>query len=166
MLIIMGSALVSLTFADFGHVQTKFDECTNEIDAFNDENNPAVIKLTTMESIRNNECFIRSTCQGQGQVVDHKKAHNRSACLNQCKSNSECEWATFDLVFHFCTHFSTCPSIDFSRCQSCITSSKDCPLELPHENPCNVNGKCQVIDLKAYISKNFLTIPYGLGRNY
>ena len=143
MFIVLVSALIFLVFADFNNIQNinNGHGCPTPLNITNDPDS------TTTESAPKRQCFIRSTCQGQ--VVDHQKVQNKSACFSLCKSNSECEWATFDFVYHFCTHFSTCPSIDYSSCESCITSAKNCPLELTQENPCDVQGRCKVQNKSA-----------------
>ena len=148
---VLASVLMTAIFEDFGLAELDQEDCSlsNGSDQTNDFFNQGI----STEAPPKDRCFIRSTCQGH--VLDHEKAQNKSECLSRCKLNAECKWATFDFVYHFCTHFSTCPSIDYRRCESCITSSRNCPMELFPDKPCNSSGRCQgrLIDVSITRSK-------------
>ena len=96
------------------------------------------------------QCFKKGTCQN-GHLLDHYKADNLSLCMANCVSNDECQWTSFDFDFHYCTLFSSCPTVDVdpNRLQS-ISSRTDCPLEIP----CNVPGRCEGSVLKIQITKH------------
>ena len=76
-----------------------------------------------------------------GHLVDVIKTENVSSCMESCQFDEQCQWASFDLEFKFCTLFRDCPEIDIDETRSkCITSKVNCPLEVP----CNVTGRCDV----------------------
>ena len=133
--VVMASGLFSLVFVDF----TDFHDITPMTNLKND---PVDKTSTTTESKATKSCFVRSTCQGH--LLDHRKSYNQSSCLSHCQSNSKCQWATFDYFYHFCTLYSTCPSLGHKTCETCTTSFQDCTSEPMMDNFCNINGRCQV----------------------
>ena len=126
---VMFAGLMALVFADFKHFQDRNIETNHIINIGNETS-------TTIE-----KCYIRSHCQGH--VLDHQKSVNKSSCLSRCKSSSKCQWITFDYIYHFCTQYSTCPSLGHKSCDTCITSARDCQPKSKNET-CNINGRCQV----------------------
>ena len=86
------------------------------------------------------QCFKKGICI-EGHLVDVIKTENVSSCMELCQFDEQCQWASFDLEFKFCTLFRDCPEIDIDKTRSkCITSKVNCPLEVP----CNVTGRCDV----------------------
>ena len=87
------------------------------------------------------QCFKKGICI-EGHLIDIVKHENVSSCMELCQADHQCQWASFDLEFNFCTLFRDCPQIDIDQTRSkCITSKVNCPLEVP----CNVTGRCEVI---------------------
>ena len=94
-------------------------------------------------------CFKKGDCKG-GHFLHLEKRENVSDCMKQCQSNAKCQWATFDLEFHFCTLLSSCPRVDAAGCPDCVTSFKSCPLNVP----CNSTGRCKGSILDLEITKH------------
>ena len=136
----MASGLVSLVFADFNRIRRGYFPSNHR----NGPDPGDVAKPAELPTLKN--CYVRSDCQGH--VLDHQKSYNKSSCLSRCQSNSRCKWITFDFVYHFCTQYSTCPSLGHKSCDTCITSSRECHSKT-EEKTCDINGRCQV-----HISKN------------
>ena len=85
------------------------------------------------------QCFEKGICM-EAHLLDVTKIENVSSCMEMCQSDDQCQWASFDLEFQFCTLYKDCPKRWIDKTHSkYITSKVNCPLEIP----CNVTGRCE-----------------------
>ncbi len=97
------------------------------------------------------------------------------ACLEKCKSDTNCNWFTFFPESNICELLHNCSNLDVQRCPDCLTGQSNC---VPEEPTCFVKGECrgkklhiattatQEDCLQVSILSTFLRTNFSYGRRF
>ncbi len=76
------------------------------------------------------KCFAPGMCD-QADDIRTYSVSNYEECLNECLDDEECQWLTFVEVMDeedLCYLFETCPALNTTSCDNCISSQRQCSL--------------------------------------
>lgn len=85
------------------------------------------------------ECFKQGECR-DSQHAAGEPVSDEFACLDFCKSEPRCAWATFAAETGYCELLENCSILDAEICPNCLTGQRDC---IPDDPQCMASGECE-----------------------